>query len=72
MVNLMELIDKRDQIRNARDYLQDEMGSQTETVLLTDEEVKMIIEALDNAVDYYEKWFSYIMVAIPGYGGKDE
>lgn len=62
MVNLMDIIKRRDKIKNARDYLLDEIGSQTETVLLTDEEVKMIADALTEALRYYENFLSSISI----------
>ena len=62
MVNLMDIIERRDKIKNAKDYLLDEKGSHTETVLLTDEEVKMIADALTEALCFYENFLSSISI----------
>lgn len=46
-MNVLDLVKERDEIVNAIDHFYCEMGSETETVLLTDDECQMIINSLE-------------------------
>lgn len=59
-MTILDIVNKRDKLKNARDYLLGELGMDTETVLLTDDEVRMLIALLDEVVTYYEKYLDSI------------
>ena len=46
-MNVLDLVKERDDIVNAIDHFYREMGSETETVLLTDDECQIIIDSLE-------------------------
>ena len=46
-MNVLDLVKERDEIVNAIDHFYREMGSETETVLLTDDECQIIINSLE-------------------------
>ena len=63
-MNVMDVVNKRDKVKYAIEYLKQEQGSEAGTVLLTDEEVNLIVKALQESLDYYESFLTNIY--IPG------
>lgn len=63
-VTIFDVVNKRDKLKNASDYLLGELGTSAETVLLTDDEVKMLIASLDEVVTYYENYLDSIAIPI--------
>lgn len=52
MMNAYELSEKKNKIIGQANYLRSEIGSNTKTVLLTDEEVLNIVDALEECVGF--------------------
>lgn len=52
MVNAYELSEKKNKIIEQANYLRSEIDSNIKTVLLTDEEVLNIVDALEECVDF--------------------
>ncbi len=51
-MNAYELSEKKNKIIRQAEYLRGETRTETETVLLTDDEVLNIVEALEECVDF--------------------
>ena len=52
MMNAYELSEKKNKIIEQANYLRSEIGSNTKTVLLTDEEVLNIVNVLEECVEF--------------------
>lgn len=61
-MNAYELSEKKNKIIQQSNYLRGEVGSNAETVLLTDDEVLNIVEALEECVGFINERLKTVQV----------